>query len=142
MLSLSASDLSLYLTCPLKYKFARVFGIPQEPTINQRFGILFHNVLERFHKEPPEDPEEGLRVLNQLFEGGWRRTGFGSSDDELQFRDRAREALRFYGKNEREPGGDPIGLEKKFDFKAGDPPARARAARAARPPDGDYELID
>ena len=52
-LSLSASDLSLYLTCPLKYKFARVFGIPQEPTINQRFGILFHNVLERFHKEPP-----------------------------------------------------------------------------------------
>jgi len=54
MLSLSASDLSLYLTCPLKYKFARVFGIPQEPTINQRFGILIHNVLERFHKEPPE----------------------------------------------------------------------------------------
>ena len=50
-LSLSASDLDLYLTCPLKYKFARVFGIPQEPTINQRFGILIHNVLERFHKE-------------------------------------------------------------------------------------------
>ena len=50
-LSLSASDLDLYLTCPLKYKFARVFGIPQEPTINQRFGILVHNVLERFHKE-------------------------------------------------------------------------------------------
>ncbi|MGH3050025.1 MAG: PD-(D/E)XK nuclease family protein, partial [Gaiellaceae bacterium] len=41
-LSLSASDLGLYLTCPLKYKFARVFGIPQEPTINQRFGILIH----------------------------------------------------------------------------------------------------
>ncbi|HEV7482383.1 MAG TPA: ATP-dependent DNA helicase, partial [Solirubrobacterales bacterium] len=57
MLSLSASDLSLYLTCPLKYKFARVFGIPQEPTINQRFGILIHNVLERFHKEPPESDE-------------------------------------------------------------------------------------
>ncbi len=31
-LKLSASDLDLYLTCPLKYKFARVFGIPQEPT--------------------------------------------------------------------------------------------------------------
>ncbi len=41
-LKLSASDLDLYLTCPLKYKFARVFGIPQEPTINQRFGILIH----------------------------------------------------------------------------------------------------
>jgi DNA helicase-2/ATP-dependent DNA helicase PcrA len=142
MLSLSASDLSLYLTCPLKYKFARVFGIPQEPTINQRFGILFHNVLERFHKEPPEDPEEGLRVLNRLFEAGWRRTGFGSSDDELQFRDRAREALRLYWEREREAEGEPVWLEKKFDFKVGDHHVRGRVDRVDRLSDGDYELID
>ena len=51
-------------------------------------------MLERFHKEPPEGDEDGLRILERLFEAGWRRTGFGSSDDELQFRDRAREALR------------------------------------------------
>ena len=62
-LSLSASDLDLYLTCPLKYKFGRVFGIPQEPTINQRFGILIHNVLERFHKDSGEDERRGR---------GWR----------------------------------------------------------------------
>ncbi|HEU5105087.1 MAG TPA: ATP-dependent DNA helicase [Solirubrobacterales bacterium] len=141
-LSLSASDLSLYLTCPLKYKFARVFGIPQEPTINQRFGILFHNVLERFHKEPPENPEEGLRVLNRLFESGWRRTGFGSTDDELQFRDRAREALRLYWENERDSEGEPVWLEKKFDFKVGDHHVRGRVDRVDRLPDGDYELID
>jgi len=142
MLSLSASDLSLYLTCPLKYKFARVFGIPQEPTINQRFGILFHNVLERFHKEPPEHPGEGLGVLNRLFESGWRRTGFGSSDDELQFRDRAREALRLYWERERESEGEPVWLEKKFDFKVGDHHVRGRVDRVDRLPDGDYELID
>ncbi|HWJ43504.1 MAG TPA: ATP-dependent DNA helicase [Solirubrobacterales bacterium] len=142
MLSLSASDLSLYLTCPLKYKFARVFGIPQEPTINQRFGILFHNVLERFHKEPPENPEDGPRELNRLFEAGWRRTGFGSSDDELQFRDRAREALRLYWENERESAGEPVWLEKKFDFKVGDHHVRGRVDRVDRLPDGDYELID
>ena len=141
-LSLSASDLSLYLTCPLKYKFARVFGIPQEPTINQRFGILFHNVLERFHKEPPEHPAEGLGVLNRLFESGWRRTGFGSSDDELQFRDRAREALRLYWERERESEGEPVWLEKKFDFKVGDHHVRGRVDRVDRLPDGDYELID
>ena len=46
---LSASDIDTYRTCPLKYKFARVFRIPQEPTIHQRFGILVHQVLERFH---------------------------------------------------------------------------------------------
>ncbi|HET6998863.1 MAG TPA: ATP-dependent DNA helicase [Solirubrobacterales bacterium] len=141
-LSLSASDLSLYLTCPLKYKFARVFGIPQEPTINQRFGILIHNVLERFHKEPPENEEEGLGQLNYLFETGWRRTGFGSTDDELQFRDRAREALRLYWERERAAEGEPVWLERKFDFKVGEHHVRGRVDRVDRLPDGDYELID
>jgi DNA helicase-2/ATP-dependent DNA helicase PcrA len=142
MLSLSASDLSLYLTCPLKYKFARVFGIPQEPTINQRFGILFHNVLERFHKDPPPNEHEGLSRLHKLFAEGWRRTGFGDSDDELQFRDRAREALRLYWERERLSEGEPVWLEKKFDFKVGDHHVRGRVDRVDRLPDGDYELID
>jgi DNA helicase-2/ATP-dependent DNA helicase PcrA len=141
-LSLSASDLSLYLTCPLKYKFARVFGIPQEPTINQRFGILIHNVLERFHKEPPENDEEGLAQLTHLFETGWRRTGFGSTDDELQFRDRAREALRLYWERERVAEGEPVWLERKFDFKVGEHHVRGRVDRVDRLPDGGYELID
>ena len=48
-LLLSATDIETYRTCPLKYKFARVFRIPSEPTINQRFGILVHQVLERYH---------------------------------------------------------------------------------------------
>src|SRR5215211_3500972 len=48
-LMLSASDIDTYRICPLKYKFARVFRIPQEPTIHQRFGIVLHQVLERFH---------------------------------------------------------------------------------------------
>ncbi len=141
-LSLSASDLSLYLTCPLKYKFARVFGIPQEPTINQRFGILIHNVLERFHKEPPGEGEDGLKQLMRLFEAGWRRTGFGTTDDELQFRDRAREAFRLYWERERVAESEPVWLERKFDFKVGEHHVRGRVDRVDRLADGDYELID
>ncbi|MFL5899942.1 MAG: ATP-dependent helicase [Solirubrobacterales bacterium] len=138
-LSLSASDLDLYLTCPLKYKFARVFGIPREPTINQRFGILIHNVLERFHKDSGAG---GLERLMDLFESGWRRTGFGSSDDELQFRDRAREAMRLYWEREDEAEGEPIWLERKFDIKIGPHRVRGRVDRVDRLPDGSHELID
>jgi len=138
-LSLSASDLDLYLTCPLKYKFARVFGIPQEPTINQRFGILVHNVLERFHKE---DGEGGLERLMELFQGGWRRAGFGSSDDELQFRDRAREAMRLYWEREQQSEGEPLWLERKFDIRIGPHHVRGRVDRVDRLPDGSHELID
>ncbi|HEY0390903.1 MAG TPA: ATP-dependent DNA helicase [Solirubrobacterales bacterium] len=143
-LSLSASDLDLYLTCPLKYKFRRVFGIPQEPTINQRFGILIHSVLERFHKDSGEEEARGggLAGLMDLFESGWRRSGFGSSDDELQFRDRAREAMRLYWEREREGEGEPVWLERKFDIRIGPHQVRGRVDRVDRLPDGSYELID
>jgi DNA helicase-2/ATP-dependent DNA helicase PcrA len=141
-LSLSASDLDLYLTCPLKYKFARVFAIPQEPTINQRFGILIHNVLERFHREEEEGGEQGLSRLMELFEAGWRRSGFGTSDDELQFRDRAREAMRLYWEREHESEGEPVWLERKFDIKIGEHHVRGRVDRVDRLPGGGYELID
>ncbi len=141
-LSLSASDLDLYLTCPLKYKFARVFGIPQEPTINQRFGILIHNVLERFHRDELEPGEDGHDRLMDLLEAGWRRSGFGTTDDELQYRDRGREAMRLYWEREREAEGEPVWLERKFDFKIGPHHVRGRVDRVDRLPGGDYELID
>ena len=50
-LALSASDIETYRSCPLRYKFARVLRIPSEQTIHQRFGIVVHQVLERYHSE-------------------------------------------------------------------------------------------
>src|SRR5271167_4313294 len=67
-LVLSASDIETYRSCPLKYKFARVFRIPSEPTLNQRFGILIHQVLERFHAGQGETLDD----LGVLLEAGWR----------------------------------------------------------------------
>ena len=50
-LMLSATDIEVYRTCPLRYKFARVYAIPKEQTLPQRFGILVHQVLERYHSQ-------------------------------------------------------------------------------------------
>jgi DNA helicase-2/ATP-dependent DNA helicase PcrA len=153
-LALSASDLDLYRTCPLKYKFARVFAIPQEPTINQRFGILIHQVLERFHSEELNadasvrepsfagaDPGSLDRLL-AIFEAGWRRAGFGSSDDELQYRDRAVAALARYHERHRTSASQPVWLERSFAFAIGDHQLRGRVDRVDRLPNGSYELID
>ncbi len=143
-LALSASDVDLYLTCPLKYKFARVFAIPQEPTINQRFGILIHNVLERYHAEELRGggTEGGIDRLLSLFEAGWRRTGFGFSDDELQYRDRAVAALARYYERDSAGASRPVWLERRFSFKIGDSTISGRVDRVDRHPDGNYELID
>ena len=145
-LGLSASDIDLYRTCPLKYKFARVFAIPQEPTINQRFGILIHNVLERFHADEMRaggGPRSGgLDRLLTLFEAGWRRQGFGASDDELQYRDRAVAALARYEEHNLRSESRPMWLERNFSFAIGPHHLRGRVDRVDRLPDGGYELID
>jgi len=137
-LMLSASDLETYRLCPLKYKFARVFRIPQESTINQRFGIAMHTVLERFHKSPAAGREE----LFELFEGAWRRGGFGETDDELQFRERGIEALERYWDNTRDQEGEPVWFERSFSFTLGPHVIRGRVDRVDRRPDGSYEVID
>jgi DNA helicase-2/ATP-dependent DNA helicase PcrA len=137
-LMLSASDIDTYRICPLKYKFARVFRIPQEPTIHQRFGIVLHQVLERFHQQS----DRSLDALMELFYSSWRRSGFGDSDDEVQFRERATQALRAYWERDRESDSEAVWFERSFAFKIGPHLLRGRVDRVDRHPDGSFELID
>jgi DNA helicase II / ATP-dependent DNA helicase PcrA len=137
-LMLSASDIDTYRICPLKYKFGRVFRIPQEPTIHQRFGIVVHQVLERFHSQGGGS----LAQLMELFDASWRRSGFGDSDDEQQFRERAVEALERYWAEDRRSEAEPVWFERSFAFRLGPHLLRGRVDRVDRHPDGTYELID
>jgi DNA helicase-2/ATP-dependent DNA helicase PcrA len=140
---LSASDIDTYRTCPLKYKFARVFRIPQEPTIHQRFGILVHQVLERYHANAePTHPPGGLPQLLGLLDAGWRRGGFGDSEEERQLRGKAATALTRYHERFASEGAEPLWFERQFTFKLGPHLLRGRVDRVDRLPSGEYELID
>ncbi|MBA2347805.1 MAG: PD-(D/E)XK nuclease family protein, partial [Solirubrobacterales bacterium] len=137
-LVLSASDIETYRACPLKYKFARVFRIPQEPTMNQRFGILVHQVLERWHAAASGSREELLALLDV----GWRRGGFGDSEEERQFRAKAVAALHRYVERDATEASEPVWLEKGFQFTLGRHVLRGRVDRVDQLADGGYELID
>jgi DNA helicase II / ATP-dependent DNA helicase PcrA len=135
---LSASDIDTYRTCPLKYKFARVFRIPQEPTLHQRFGIVVHQVLERYHA----GDEGGLPELLGLLDAAWRRGGFADSEQERQLRGKATAALTRYHERARSEEGQPMWFERPFTFKLGPHLLRGRVDRVDRLPGGEYELID
>jgi DNA helicase II / ATP-dependent DNA helicase PcrA len=137
---LSASDIDTYRTCPLKYKFARVFRIPQEPTIHQRFGILVHQVLERFHSG--DGAPATLSELLGLLDAGWRRGGFGDSEEERQLRGKAAAALSRYHERFQSEESQPMWFERQFTFKLGPHLLRGRVDRVDRLPGGEYELID
>jgi DNA helicase II / ATP-dependent DNA helicase PcrA len=138
-LLLSASDVETYRICPLRYKFARVFRIPSEPTLAQRFGILVHQVLERFHAGGPSPT---LAELLGLLDAGWRRGGFGDSEEERQLRDKAGAAMRRYFERFQAEEGEPLWFERPFSFRLGPHLVSGRVDRVDRLPDGSYELID
>jgi len=137
---LSATDIDTYRSCPLKYKFARVFRIPQEPTIHQRFGIVVHQVLERYHATG-EEPGP-LTDLYLLLDQSWRRSGFGDSEEERQLRQKATAALTRYYERAQSDEGQPVWFERQFSFKLGPHLIRGRVDRVDRLPSGEYELID
>ncbi len=137
-LVLSASDIETYRTCPLRYKFARVYRIPQEPTMNQRFGILIHQVLERYHQSDGRTVDELLALLDE----GWRRGGFSDSDEERQLRTKAERALALYQQRSATEQSRPVWFEKSFQFKLGEHTLRGRVDRVDLLPGGGYELID
>jgi DNA helicase-2/ATP-dependent DNA helicase PcrA len=155
---LSATDIDTYRACPLRYKFARVFRIPQEPTLHQRFGIVVHQVLERYHalaEQPDEQTQPGgptdattwsslppLSELLAVLEQSWRRGGFGDSDEERQLRGKAAAALARYHERAQTDDAHPVWFERQFTFKLGAHLLRGRVDRVDRLSTGEYELID
>ncbi len=140
-LILSASDVDTYRACPLRYKFTRVLRIPREPTLNQRFGIVVHQVLERYHEQGPQDATQIL----QLLDVAWRRGGFGDSAEELQLREKARRALVRYEERLQAAGPQapvPRWFERSFTFPLGRHLIRGRVDRIDELAGGGHELID
>ncbi len=170
-LVLSASDVETYRGCPLRYKFARVLRIPTEQTMHQRFGIVVHQVLERFHAaaetedraggsdgEPAagaeaQGPGNGTRgtgnsaqgtlaELLELLDVAWRRSGMGDGARERELLGKARAALTRYHERLREEPRSRVWFERPFAFDLGPHHVRGRVDRVDRLPDGGWELID
>lgn len=131
-LALSASDIETYRSCPLRYKFARVLRIPTEQTPHQRFGIVVHQVLERFHC----DGAQTLEQMHELLDAGWRRAGFGESEYEVELLAKARAALDRYHARLRGHDAEPVWFERSFSFRLGPHHLRGRVDRVDRIRDG------
>ena len=127
-LALSASDIHTYRSCPLRYKFARVLRIPTEQTVHQRFGIVVHQVLERYHSEGAST----LAQMLALLDGCWRRAGFGESERDRELFEKARVALTRYHARLGSRESQPVWFERQFDFRLGPHHLRGRVDRVDR----------
>ncbi len=77
-----------------------------------------------------------------LLDAGWRRGGFGGSEQEIQLRGKATSALtRYYERFQEEPA-QPVAFERSFSFRLGPHLLRGRVDRVDKLPEGGFELID
>jgi CRISPR/Cas system-associated exonuclease Cas4 (RecB family) len=138
--ALSASDIFTYRSCPLRYKYARVLRIPTEQTVHQRFGIVVHQVLERYHA----DGRETLAQMLALLDGVWQRAGFGSGESERdrELYEKARAALTRYHARLQQQDSQPVWFERQFSFRLGPHHVRGRVDRVDHGSGAEYELID
>ena len=84
-----------------------------------------------------------LPELLGLLEAGWRRGGFGDSDEERQLRAKAAQRARSATTSaSRARTREPVWFERSFPFQLGPHTLRGRVDRVDRLPDGGYELID
>src|SRR5260370_30693057 len=80
-----------------------------------------------------------------LLDAGWRRAGFGDSEEELGLYAKARAALTRYHARLHGQDSEPVWFERAFSFRLGPHHLRGRVDRVDRIASGgdvQYELID
>ena len=78
--SLSPSQMNLYLTCSLKYRFQYVDKLPKRTqSANLVFGGAIHAALEWLHKDRKAGRQPPLDEILRVFEGDWHAQLLGAT---------------------------------------------------------------
>ncbi len=78
--SLSPSQITLYLTCSLKYRFQYIDRLPKlTQSANLVFGGAMHAALEWLHKERKKGRQPPLDEILRVFEGDWNAQILGGT---------------------------------------------------------------
>ncbi len=78
--SISPSQLNLYLTCSLKYRFQHIDHLPKlTQSANQVFGTAIHAALEWLHKERKKGRTPPLDEILRVFEADWNAQVLGGT---------------------------------------------------------------
>jgi putative RecB family exonuclease len=123
---LSASQLSVYLGCPLKYRFQYVDRIPRPWRVAaMAFGSSVHAAVEWFLKERQAGRSPSPDQVERIFEGDWYAQNleplvFSERESKDGLLEKGKAMLRLYITEslERAP---PLAVEQSFQVSLHDP---------------------
>ena len=116
---LSASDIDTYRDVPAEVQVrARVpdpAGADDPPALRDRRAPG----ARALPRAPATGASASLAELLGLLDAGWRRGGFGDSEEERQLRGKAAAALTRYHERFQSRSREPLWFERSFTFKLG-----------------------
>lgn len=144
--TLSPTKASVYLACPVKYKWS--FVDPRgkwymRPKRAYSFGTSLHAALERFHDEGDQGVNDAETLVVAL-EEGWVSAGYRSVEEANESLAEGRQILRSYVQTEvaRPQGVKSIFIEKMVKADMGRFVLQGRVDRVDEHPDGTLEIVD
>lgn len=142
-LALSASGISEYETCPLKYEFKRVLRVPTPPHHAFSFGVTVHDVLRDLGSLVSAGKRPTIADALRLYDTHWRPEGYESAEHEAARKASGRERLPVYLAAHPEILTQvPLAVEAPFLLTVGEFRLAGRIDRVDRLPDGRVVVTD
>ncbi len=141
LLKLSASRITTYESCSLKFRFQYIDEIPQKDTDSPAMtvGRIVHSVLEEYHR--PGQPEGGPAILN-ILDRQWDPAAFTYEQEAAQFRREAEKMLTDYAARSAAAKPQVLGVEHSFEFQLDNVQIRGVIDRIDLEPGGGIGLVD
>ncbi|MCJ7792635.1 MAG: ATP-dependent helicase [Candidatus Marinimicrobia bacterium] len=115
---LSYSQIDLYETCPLKYRYRYLQKIPTPPAAAAVFGNVLHGTLRDFYQQALEGKKPTEKDLLNILEKNWNDEGYTSKVHEKRMRKEAERMLKKFYDSGYDPDRLPKHLEQQFVIKA------------------------
>ncbi|HEX3218894.1 MAG TPA: ATP-dependent DNA helicase [Candidatus Limnocylindria bacterium] len=141
-LSLSYGQISDYLDCPTRYRYAHVIRIPTPASHQMAYGRALHAAVQAYHRRQLAGAAMTAEELLAELDASWESVGFLTRQHEEARKAAAREALqRFWEEQQREPAR-PVAVEQEFSVLLGRDRVRGRYDRVDREADGRVVITD
>ena len=113
-LQLSASAIDTYNTCPQKYLFGKVWGIPGGPAAATTFGNVMHTTIRQFVGMLRKGQRPPFEEVETIFRREWTSAGFEDKYQEEMYQHDGIEQLRSFYASALAAPPDVFAQEKGF----------------------------
>jgi DNA helicase-2/ATP-dependent DNA helicase PcrA len=141
-LNLSYGQVSDYLDCPARYRYAHVIRIPTPASHQMAYGRALHAAVQAFHRRQMGGASMTLDELLAELDAAWESVGFLTQRHEEARRQAAREALSRFWEDQRVEPAQPSAVEQEFAVSVGRERVRGRYDRVDVDEDGRVTITD